>query len=157
MTIHCGEAKVTRPNQKEILANIHRTEVIGLRGKDLTNAQHVIKTSMNTFIVVHGGFVSLVDRKCKILKQYGCPTAPLQLSNSEYVAEVSGDGLKFVVNRRRICVFSPCLEVEPSSVSCPPASEDSFRGWWRRLCYSRSSGRLFVSWGGKYGWIYSVA
>ena len=135
-----------------------KLEVVQLKDKGLPNTRHVIQTSPETFLVVHKQLVSLVDREWKVLKQYSGPAAPLQLSDPRHLAEVSAAGHKFVADGKRVLVFSPRFELQRTLVLYPSKSEDQWYGWrWHRLCYSRSTERLFVCWGGKYVWVYSVA
>ena len=133
-----------------------RLEVIKLNDKGLSGTVHVMQTSPETFLVVHNDLVSLVNRKWKVLKQYGGSAAPVRLSAPRRLVEVSADGHKFVVDEERVLVFSPCLKLERTLVLCPSESENLRLGWLPRLYYSKSSGRLIVYWGGEYVWIYSV-
>ena len=134
-----------------------KLEVIKLKDKGLPRTRHVMQTSPETFLVAHERQVSLVDRKWNTLKQYGGPAAPLQLQFPLHLAEVSAAGHKFVADGERVLVLSSRFELQRTLVLCPSKSEDPWRDGWRRLCYSRSSGRLFVSWGWAYVWVYSVA
>ena len=130
-----------------------KLEVIKLKDKGLPGTHHVMQTSPETFLVAHDDLVSLVDRKWNVLKQYGGPAAPLQLSGAKHLAEVSAAGHKFVLDWKRVLVLSPRLELQRTLVLRP--SEPGL-GLRRRLCCSKSSGRLFISWGGEYVWVYSV-
>ena len=141
LTIYSGQGK--------------RLEVIKLKDKGLLETNRVIQASLDTFLVVHNDLVSLVDRKWKFLKQYGGSAASVQLSTPHHLAEVSADGHKFVADMERVLALSPRLEFERTLV-LPPESVDLQLCWWRRLYYSRSCGRLFVSWGGDYVWVYSI-
>ena len=134
-----------------------KLEVVQLKNKGLSDTRHVMQTSPETFLVADEDRVSLVDRKWKVLKQYGGPAAPLQLSDPLHLAEVSAAGHKFVLDQERVLVFSPRFELQRTLLLRPSLSEDPWRDGWHRLCYSRSSGQLFVSWGGAYVWVYSVA
>ena len=131
-----------------------KPEVINLNNKGLSDTRHVIQSSSETFLVAHEDRVSLVDRNWKVLKQYGGPVAPLGLSEPHHLVEVSGH--MFVVDKKRVLVLSNRLEAERTLVLRPSVSEDPLFGWRKRLCYSRSSGRLLVSWDRKYVLVYSV-
>ena len=131
----------------------NRSEVIKLMDNDPWNTpRHVIQSSLQTFLVAHEDLVSLFDQKWKLLKQYG----GLRLSEPQYLAEVSADGHMFLVDKERILILSPRLEVERTLVLRPSKSEDPVLGWGQRLFFSRSSGNLMVAWGGKYLWVYSI-
>ena len=132
-----------------------KLEVIKLKDKGLPHTRHVIQTSPETFLVAHRDLVSLVDRKWNTLKQYGDQAAPLQLSFPDHLAEVSAAGHKFVLDKERVLVFSPRFELQRTLVLRLSLPEDPWISWRRpRLCYS--SGRLIVSWGAEYVWVYSV-
>ena len=133
-----------------------RSTVTNMKDSNLTVTRHVIQTSNKTFIVLHKDCVSLIDQNWNFLKKYGGPAAPLRLSIPERLTEIGDAGQTILVDEKRILVLSPCLEVERTLILRPPSSEDTGFGWGRRLCYSRSSGRLVVSWGDKDVWIYSV-
>ena len=134
-----------------------KLEVVQLKDKGLSDTQHVMQTSPETFLVAHEDRVSLVDRKWKVLKQYAGPAASLQLSYPQHLAEVGAAGHKFVADLERVSVLSPRFELQRTLLLRPSPSEDPWRGWRHRLCYSRSSGQLIVSWGGEHVWVYSVA
>ena len=130
-----------------------KPEVINLINEDLSDTRHVIHASSETFLVVHGNRVRLVA----VEKRYGGPLDPIGLPNPRHLSEVSADGHKFVVDDERVLVLSPRLNSERTLVLRPSESKNPGLGWQQqRLCYSRSSGRLLASWGGKYVWVYTI-
>ena len=101
--------------------------------KDPSNTRHVTQSSPRTFLVAHEDFVSLFDQKWKLLKQCG----GLRLTEPHHLAEVSADGHKFVVDKKRILILSHRLEVERTLVLRPSKSENPVLDWGQRLFFFR--------------------